>query len=120
MSKSRIVTPEDLMHIGSKLLEVLSLLGNEKVRLTAQLKTQPQRNTTEYARLVHSMVVKGMAYEERRMMLELSLPKEIWDAKKRLEVVETMIDSCRQYLLTLRLINSALDLDAKLSYEGHE
>lgn len=120
MSKSMIATPEDLIRVGSKLLEVLSLLSNEKVRLVAKLKTQPQTDGVQFAKRVHGMVVKGMAYEERKALSELALPKEIWDAKRRLEVVDTMVESCRQFLFTLKTISSALDLDAKLSFEGHE
>lgn len=120
MSNSQIATPGDLMAVGSKLLEVLSLLSNEKIRLVALLKSEPQPGEDAYGKNIHSLVVRGMAYEERRLMMELKLRKEIWDAKRRLEVLEAMLDTCRQYLMTLRVINSALDLDAKLSFEGHE
>lgn len=114
-----IVTPEDLRAIGVKLLEVLSLLSNEKVRVTAFLKKQVREDAVMFEKQVHSAVVKGMAAEERRLYRELKLSREVYEAKRRLDVLQVMAESCKDYEMTLRLVNNALNLDAKLSHEGH-
>jgi uncharacterized protein YhbP (UPF0306 family) len=114
-----IVSPEDLRSIATKLLEVLSLISNEKVRLTAFLKKQTRVEAEQFSKDVHSATVKGMAFEERRLYRELRLSREVYDAKRRLDVLQVMAEACKSYELSLRLVNNALNLDAKLSFEGH-
>lgn len=114
-----VYTPESLKELASLLLEVLSLLCDEKVRIIAQLKSMPQPDIQEYGRRISQMVGKGMAYEERKMMMELSVGTETWDKIKRLEVLNEIENACRRYESMLRILHDSMKLDLKLSFEGH-
>lgn len=119
VTRSCVTTPQDLIRVGGILLEVLGYLCEEKVRLTAFLRKQPQGQHNDYDKQFSHMKQKGMHYEERKLMYELSEGKDIWDARQRLRVLEEISDACRRYESTLRMINDTMKLDVKLSFEGH-
>lgn len=114
-----VTTPESLGKLASLLLEVITLIADEKVRLIVKLKKQPQADVNEYAQRIQKLVAKGMAYEERKMMMEIGVGKDIWDTTKRLEVLNEMENACRRYESLLRILHDTMKLDMKLSFEGH-
>lgn len=114
-----VTTPDSLGKLAFLLLEVITLIADEKVRLVIKLKKQPQFDVEEYARRIHKLVAKGMAYEERKMMMELAVGKEVWDTTKRLEILIEMENACRRYESILRIIHDTMKLDLKLGFEGH-
>lgn len=113
-----IFQPHDITNIAGALLRTMMLISDEKIRLVALLKTVPC-DQAEYEKQTKRFISQGMAQNEREMMRHLAVPKKLFETSKRVEVLNEMMESCRRYESILKVIQAAMQVEAKLSYEGH-
>ncbi|MCK4496756.1 MAG: hypothetical protein KAU24_01070 [Candidatus Aenigmarchaeota archaeon] len=81
---------------------------------------EAEQNGEEFLKRVKAGTLRGMHYEERRLLERLREPQAVKDARQRLDMIDLMLEGARSFERTLSAYFDAMKLDLKLSFEGHE
>ena len=111
--------PKELQEGAGELLDFLTALCDEKIQLVARLKRLGAHKADEFLKEVQALAVKGAAYEERKLYMQLKEAPEIREVKAKLDTINEMGEAVARYERLLRLIHDSMKMEMKLSYEGH-
>ena len=101
------------------LVQFVTLVSEEKSRCLEMIRTGTKFDV-DFEQRVRSLVLKGMAQNEREKMLLLAQPVEVRLATVRLQELNHYLESARQVESILRGILDCIRVELKLSYEGHK
>ena len=114
-----LTNPKQLEKAAADLLGFLTFLCDEKIRVVAKLKSLGVDTAENFIKRVQALVAKGLAYEERRLYIELGEPAKVRELKVKLDMLNQMGESLARYERLMRLIHDSQKLEMKLSSEGH-
>jgi hypothetical protein len=81
---------------------------------------EEEKDGEDFLKRTRAGALKGMHYEERRLLERLREPQTVKDARQRLDMIDLMLEGARAFERTLSAYFDAMKLDLKLSFEGHE
>jgi hypothetical protein len=103
------------------LLRYLSMLSDLRHHYQCILREyQDTQSAEEYEKEVRSLVIKGMAQDERKLMLLLKKKSDVREAEMRIQEIDSVLESTRRIESILRSILDCIRIELKLSFEGHE
>lgn len=119
LQKLELTNPRELEKAAAELLGFLTLLCDEKIRVVAELKRLGADTADTFMKKVQTLVAKGLAYEERRLYIELGEPVRVRELKVKVDMINQMGEAVAKYERLMRLIHDSQKLEMKLSFEGH-
>lgn len=81
---------------------------------------EKKKNSGDVLKRIREGTLRGLHYEERRLLERLREPQTVKDARQRLEAIDLMLEGAKSFERTLSAYFEAMKLDLKLSFEGHE
>lgn len=112
-------TPFDLKEKYQLLLRFLGVAVWKKYQYYAIINVQ-EKNSEDFLKRTQTGTLKGLHYEERRLLERLQEPQAVKDARQRLDMIDLMLEGAKSFERTLSAYFDAMKLDMKLSFEGHE
>jgi len=112
-------TPSDLKKSYQLLLRFLGVAVWKKYQYYAIINKE-DKSGEDFLKRTQTGTLKGLHYEERRLLERLREPQTVKDARQRLDMIDLMLEGARAFERTLSAYFDAMKLDLKLSFEGHE
>lgn len=114
-------TPSDLKESYQLLLRFLGVATWKKYQYFAII-NEAEKNLGDegFLKRVKAGTLRGLHYEERRLLERLREPQTVKDARQRLDVINMMLEGAKSFERALSAYFEAMKLDLKLSFEGHE
>ena len=112
-------TPSDLRARYQFLLRFLGVAVWKKYQYYAIIE-ETEKDSGAFMKRIKEGTLRGLHYEERRLLERLREPQAVKDARQRLDMIDLMLEGARSFERTLSAYFDAMKLDLKLSFEGHE
>ena len=112
-------TPSDLKNSYQFLLRFLGVAVWKKYQYYAIIE-ETEKDDKDFLKRTREGSLKGLHYEERKLLERLREPQAVKDAKQRLDMIDMMLEGAKSFERTLSAYFDAMKLDLKLSFEGHE
>ncbi|MBA7710396.1 hypothetical protein ES703_119338 [subsurface metagenome] len=112
-------TPFDLKKSYQLLLKFLGVAVWKKYQYYAIIEGT-EKDDKNFLKRAREGSLKGLHYEERRLLERLREPQAVKDARQRLDMIDLMLEGARAFERALSAYFDAMKLDLRLSFEGHE
>ena len=81
---------------------------------------ETEKDSEDFMKRIKEGTLRGLHYEERRLLERLREPQAVKNARQRLDMIDMMLEGAKSFERTLSAYFDAMKLDLKLSFEGHE
>lgn len=112
-------SPQALKEKYQFLLRFLGVAVWKKYQYYAIIE-ETEKDDKNFLKRAREGSLKGLHYEERRLLERLREPQAVKDARQRLDMIDLMLEGTRAFERTLSAYFEVMKLDLKLSFEGHE